>query len=202
MAFITYNIPLQTHISSPIMSTPTIDVSTSPLLTGQVKCFNNKAGVGFITVLNEYDSLSGKEIFVHYTSIDVKNNQYKYLVQGEYVEFSLVKLDGGDHEYHAVKVHGIKGGNLMCETRKQTNEERNARPAKETARKEVAEEVVEEVRRRTTARRPTVPRPKKTETAAPTATSTEEDGGFKKVTRKRSVKTASKAPVSEASASR
>ena len=168
------------------MSTSTTtDISTSPLLTGQVKWFNNKAGFGFITVLNEHETLSGKEIFVHFTSIDVKNNQYKYLVQGEYVEFSLVKLDGGDHEFHAVQVHGIKGGNLMCETRKQTNEERSTRPAKETARKEVAEEVVEEVRRRTTARRPTVPRPKRTETAAKSSV---EDGEFKKVVRKRSAK--------------
>lgn len=197
MPCITYTIASYPHILHR-MSTPTTDVSTSPLLTGQVKWFNNKAGFGFITVLNEHDSMSGKEIFVHYTSIDVKNNQYKYLVQGEYVEFSLVKLDGGEHEYHAVKVHGIKGGNLMCETRKQTNEERNTRPAKETARKEVAEEVVEEVRRRTTARRPTVPRPKKTDSVAPATT--EESGEFKKVVRKRSTKNATKTPVAEASA--
>lgn len=165
------------------MSTYTTDNSNAPLLTGQVKWFNNKAGFGFITVLNEHDTLSGKEIFVHYTSIDVKNNQYKYLVQGEYVEFSLVNLDGGDHEFHAVNVHGIKGGNLMCETRKQTSDERITRPAKETARKEVAEEVVAEVRRRTTARRPTVPRP--TKTAAPASA---EEGEYKKVVRKRSTK--------------
>jgi cold shock CspA family protein len=176
------------------MSTSTTNVSTSPLLTGQVKWFNNKAGFGFITVLNEHNALSGKEIFVHYTSIDVKNNQYKYLVQGEYVEFFLVKLDGGDHEFHAVNVHGIKGGNLMCETRKQTNEERSTRPAKETARKEVAAEVVAEVRRRTTARRPTVPRPKKTET---TAAPTTDDGEYKKVVRKRSAKSVKNAELVE-----
>jgi cold shock CspA family protein len=178
------------------MSTSTTDISTSPLLTGQVKWFNNKAGFGFITVLNEHDTLFGKEIFVHYTSIEVKNNQYKYLVQGEYVEFSLVNLDGGDHEFHAVNVHGIKGGNLMCETRKQTNEDRNTRPAKEIARKEVAEEVVTEVRRRTTPKRPTVPRQKKTETILAQTT---DEGEYKKVTRKRSAKSASKESVGEAS---
>jgi hypothetical protein len=42
-----------------------------------------------------------------------------------------------------------------------------------------------EVRRRTTARRPTVPRPKRTDTAAKTPV---EDGEYKKVVRKRSAK--------------
>ena len=179
------------------MSTSTIDISTTPLLTGQVKWFNNKAGFGFITVLNEHPTLSGKEIFVHYTSIDVKNNQYKYLVQGEYVEFSLVNLDGGDHEFHAVNVHGIKGGILMCETRKHTSDERITRPAKYTARKEVAEEVVEEVRRRTTARRPTVPRQKRTDTVDTSATtpSSAEEGRYKKVVRKRSTKSTAGAQI-------
>ena len=173
--------------------TSTTDISTPPQLTGQVKWFNNKAGFGFITVLNETADFSGKEIFVHFTSIDVKNNQYKYLVQGEYVEFSLVKLDGGDHEYHAVSVHGIKGGSLMCETRKQTNEERSTRPVRETARKEVAEEVVEEVRRRTTPRRP-----KRAESAPRIAG--EGEGEYKKVVRKRSAKS-TREPVVEAAAS-
>ena len=84
-------------------------------LTGRVKWFNTKAGYGFITVC-EGDH-NGKDIFVHYTSIHVDNSQYKYLVQGEYVDFSLIKPENSDHEYHAVEVSGIKGGNLMCETR-------------------------------------------------------------------------------------
>lgn len=178
----------------------TIDNLISPQLTGQVKWFNNKAGFGFITVLNEHDNFSGKEIFVHFTSIDVKNNQYKYLVQGEYVEFSLVKLDGGDHEFHAVNVHGIKGGSLMCETRKQTNEERDriSRPVKDNSRKDVAEEVVAEVSRRTTPRRSATARPNKGESTP--RTTREGEGEYKKVVRKRSVKSV-REPVAEASAS-
>jgi cold shock CspA family protein len=89
-------------------------------LLGQVKWFNNKAGYGFITVNDgEY---SGKDIFIHYSAIQVTNSQYKYLVQGEYVEFNLVKSTTGSHEYQAVDIAGIKGGALMCETR------RNNRP--------------------------------------------------------------------------
>ena len=92
-------------------------------LLGQVKWFNNKAGYGFITVNDgEY---SGKDIFIHYSAIRVTNSQYKYLVQGEYVEFSLVKSNSDAHEYQAIDISGVKGGALMCETR------RNNRPVRD-----------------------------------------------------------------------
>tara|TARA_B110000879_G_scaffold61046_1_gene85675 strand:- start:87 stop:458 length:372 start_codon:yes stop_codon:yes gene_type:complete len=83
---------------------------------GKVKWFNNKAGYGFITV-TEAGDYNGKDIFTHYTAVKVTNSQYKYLVQGEYVEFELVKPDSGSHEYKAMSVTGISGGELMCETR-------------------------------------------------------------------------------------
>jgi cold shock CspA family protein len=90
----------------------------SDRLVGQVKWFNNKAGYGFITVSD--GELSSKDIFIHYSSIRVTNSQYKYLVQGEYVEFTLSKPTGEVHEFQASDVSGIKGGALMCETRRQT----------------------------------------------------------------------------------
>jgi cold shock protein len=83
---------------------------------GKVKWFNNKAGYGFITV-SEPGDYNGKDIFTHFTAIKVTNSQYKYMVQGEYVEFDLVKPDSGSHEYKAMSVTGISGGELMCETR-------------------------------------------------------------------------------------
>ena len=86
---------------------------------GKVKWFNNKAGYGFITVSEDGD-YNGKDIFTHYTAVKVTNSQYKYLVQGEYVEFELVKPDSGSHEYKAMSVTGISGGELMCETRNVT----------------------------------------------------------------------------------
>jgi len=90
---------------------------TSERLTGMVKWFNNKSGFGFITVLGE-SPLSGKDVFVHYSAIRVTNSQYKYLVQGEYVDFNLVKSDSDKHEYNAADITGVKGGAIMCETRK------------------------------------------------------------------------------------
>jgi cold shock CspA family protein len=82
-----------------------------------VKWFNNKSGFGFITVLGEGE-FSGKDVFVHYSALRVVNSQYKYLVQGEYVDFNLVKSDSDKHEFNAADITGVKGGAIMCETRK------------------------------------------------------------------------------------
>jgi len=86
-------------------------------LTGLVKWFNNKSGFGFLTVCGEGE-YSNKDIFVHFSSIRVTNSQYKYLVQGEYVEFVLIRSENEKHEFHATDVTGIMGGAIMCETRR------------------------------------------------------------------------------------
>jgi CspA family cold shock protein len=91
-------------------------------MLGRVKWFNNKAGYGFITVTD--GGKSGSDIFVHHTAIVVSSQQYKYLVQGEYVEFVLSENAMGIHQFTATNVTGIKGGSLMCETR---NESKNTR---------------------------------------------------------------------------
>jgi CspA family cold shock protein len=85
-------------------------------LLGRVKWFNNKVGYGFITVTD--GARSGTDVFVHHSAINVDSNQYKYLVQGEYVEFDLIKVESETHEYQASSVAGIRGGKLMCETRR------------------------------------------------------------------------------------
>jgi cold shock CspA family protein len=95
----------------------TDDVTPTEIITGCVKWFNNKAGFGFITVTDGKNV--GSDIFVHHTNIDVENQQYRYLVQGEYVEFQLLSSKSASHEWQASKVHGIKGGKLMCETRRE-----------------------------------------------------------------------------------
>jgi cold shock CspA family protein len=86
-------------------------------LTGRVKWFNNKTGFGFITALegDQKDS----DIFVHHSTIKVAQDQYRYLVQGEYVEFVLSKItdSASKHEFQAADVSGVKGGKLICETR-------------------------------------------------------------------------------------
>jgi len=92
-------------------------------ITGRVKWFNNTSGFGFITVCD--GEHANKDIFVHYSAVQVQNeNQFKYLVQGEYVDFEIVRPENGIHEYHAVNVSGVKGGALMCET---WNDSRNRR---------------------------------------------------------------------------
>lgn len=92
-------------------------MSATDRLTGRVKWFNNKAGYGFITVLG--GDLANKDVFVHYTKISVSDSQYKYLVQGEYVEFVLDSNTNGDHEFQATNISGIQGGQIMCETRRE-----------------------------------------------------------------------------------
>lgn len=87
---------------------------------GKVKWFNNKSGFGFITVLEGENK--DRDIFVHFSSVHVPDTQYRYLVQGEYVEVELVKPERGDHDLHAVNVTGPKGGDLMCETRRLNQE--------------------------------------------------------------------------------
>ena len=92
----------------------TLELVDEPRLTGRVKWFNNKSGFGFITVCD--GGHKDKEIFIHYSSIRTESSKYKYLVQGEYVEFLLVKSGNDNHEYHASDISGIKEGILMCET--------------------------------------------------------------------------------------
>ena len=83
---------------------------------GKVKWFNNKSGYGFITFIDSSD-FKGKDIFAHHSSLNVKDEIYKYLVQGEYVEFNVQKMDSGAHEYQAMNIKGIIQNDLMCETR-------------------------------------------------------------------------------------
>ena len=97
------------------LGTPSL-VTPSGRLVGRVKWFNNKAGYGFITVTDS--DRAGSDIFVHHSGVMVGSEQYKYLVQGEYVSFKLDHTPGGAHEYQAGDVSGINGGKLMCETRR------------------------------------------------------------------------------------
>ena len=83
---------------------------------GKVKWFNNKSGYGFVTFIDSSD-FKGKDIFAHHSSLNVKDEIYKYLVQGEYVEFSVQQMDSGNHEYQAMNIKGILQNDLMCETR-------------------------------------------------------------------------------------
>jgi CspA family cold shock protein len=98
-------------------------------LIGRVKWFNNKAGYGFVTITD--GDQAGSDIFVHHSAIGVSSQQYKYLVQGEYVEFSITPTQNGSHAFQASNICGIKGGKLMCETRNETKIARNNYKASE-----------------------------------------------------------------------
>lgn len=97
--------------------TSKLETGKEERLTGCVKWFNNKAGYGFITVTT--GAKTGTDVFVHHSFIRVSNEQYKYLVQGEYVDFLIVSTNGGVHEFQASDVSGVKSGKLMCETRRE-----------------------------------------------------------------------------------
>ena len=104
-------------------------VSTEGVATERVMCsvkwFDSKKGWGFAQTLDT----PHRDIFVHHKAIVVAKEQYRYLVQGEYVELDIVETDGGEHQYQAGNVSGIKGGPLMCETREVARAEQEARAA-------------------------------------------------------------------------
>lgn len=115
------------------MSSPeTPDVSSqagndgsTPSTCGRVKWFNNKAGYGFITVSR--GEHNGEDVFVHHSAIEVAQEQYRYLVQGEYVDFTLCEVNDENHKWQAGSVKGINNGKLMCETRFESRENRAPR---------------------------------------------------------------------------
>ena len=106
------------------LATPTFGTEDK-VYTGRVKWFNNRAGYGFITVNNGSDET--EDLFVHHTAINVGSEQYKYLVEGEYINFKKIASENCDHKFQAGEVRGVEGGQLMCETR---NSSRSVRAEK------------------------------------------------------------------------
>jgi hypothetical protein len=96
-------------------------------LAGCVKWFNMKTGFGFLTVVQGVcgnDLKVGSEIFVHHSNVKVAEEQYRFLVQGEYVEFDVSNVANGQHSCQAINVTGMFGGKLMCETRNEVRQQR------------------------------------------------------------------------------
>ena len=105
------------------MATDTqVDSNSSERSLGRVKWFNTKAGYGFITASE--GERKDTDVFVHHSGISVDSEQYRYLVEGEYVEFAIKQTPGATHEIQADSVSGIRGGKLMCETRRDYRETR------------------------------------------------------------------------------
>lgn len=95
----------------------------SSRITGRVKWFNPKSGFGFVTVCSEGMN-KGRDIFAHYTSLRGDPADYKYLVQGEYVDFTLGKSESERHEVIAVDISGVMDGLLMCDTNRMNSSKR------------------------------------------------------------------------------
>jgi len=106
-------------------------MSSLPKFVGVVKWFNTKSGYGFITI-NDFCDKKGTDVFVYHNSLVVSKEQYRYLVQGEYVEFLLSEMTEGPHKYQATDVRGINSGALMCETLNETGRQiRTIKPRNE-----------------------------------------------------------------------
>ena len=54
-------------------------------LQGRVKWFNAQSGYGFI----EKQGSTDIDLFVHHSALDTKDDQFRYLVEGEYVQYSV-----------------------------------------------------------------------------------------------------------------
>lgn len=87
---------------------------TSSRQIGIVKWFDNKKGFGMITVMES--SHANKDIFAHHTEVNVSVQQYRYLVAGEYVSFSINQIVGDETKLTATGIKGVLGGPVMCET--------------------------------------------------------------------------------------
>jgi cold shock CspA family protein len=86
---------------------------------GIVKWFNNKSGYGFIT-LTPPDGAETRDIFVHHSAITHKGDNmdcYRYLILGEYVEFSIFCPKNSTYDEQCSNVTGIYNGKLMYQSK-------------------------------------------------------------------------------------
>jgi len=92
---------------------------------GRVKWFQPRKGFGFITLQTGENGTDGTpvttDIFVYHKGIKVQVEQYRFLMEGEYVQFNLAKSDNPSQVCQAINVRGVDGGMLMCETQNERN---------------------------------------------------------------------------------
>ena len=92
----------------------------SEVVVVQVKWFNAKAGFGFGIILE--GERKEKEVFIHHSALKVKKEQFRYLVEGEYVEMEVSVSETEKNKYQGSNVTGMLGGKLMCEIRQEASE--------------------------------------------------------------------------------
>ena len=103
------------------------DTAVNTRQVGRVKWFNNQSGYGFITYTNTTGS--EEDVFVHHSALVTGGDQFRYLVQGEYVEFETTQVEKSDSSPRIVAkdVRGMNGGMLMCETRHERRQSQQQR---------------------------------------------------------------------------
>ena len=103
------------------------DTAVNTRQVGRVKWFNNQSGYGFITYTNTTGS--EEDVFVHHSALVTGGDQFRYLVQGEYVEFETTEVEKSDSTSRIVAkdVRGMNGGMLMCETRHERRQSQQQR---------------------------------------------------------------------------
>ena len=90
--------------------------STTPK-QGRVKWFNSQSGYGFIEVKKTTED-KDFDLFVHHSALVVGGDMFRFLVEGEYVEYTVKRIQrSGETKLTATNVTGIGGGPLQCETR-------------------------------------------------------------------------------------
>ena len=83
---------------------------------GRVKWFNSQAGYGFIETTDTEGIKT--DLFVHHSALSVGDDMFRFLVEGEYVEYVTKQImKDGCTKWTATNVTGIGGGPLQCETR-------------------------------------------------------------------------------------
>ena len=68
------------------------------MTNGVVKFFQSRKGYGFIIAEDE------QEVFVHYTSIQAEEGEFKTLYQGDKVEFEIVEEERGPQAKNVVVI--------------------------------------------------------------------------------------------------
>lgn len=108
----------ESAVPQPQVYDDTEQYASQPRTTGFVKWFDDKRGIGFITIIaGEHRNT---DVFVHQTNVRPHLSNYRTLTAGEYVDFVYGEADNSndtnrDHNHQALYVTGIMGGALMCD---------------------------------------------------------------------------------------
>jgi cold shock CspA family protein len=83
---------------------------------GKVLWFDRKKGYGFVKLVNPESENTGKDVFIHYSSINC-NSDFKVLYPGETVSLDVEKNtdDSSDKEFITSNVSGVYGTSLIVD---------------------------------------------------------------------------------------